>query len=141
MATENKTLCCAIVKQFHWIEVLGEVNISKKLVRSLLREAPPLVFRTLIELFTNLLSGRCFVEQLQASAKAQAYLETKDAFRLAHFTQPSTRPDSPSIQARKAYFISEKGIQALKILLPVILQGCSKTNQQGILYLVIISQN
>jgi len=130
MATEHKTLCCAIVQHFHWIEVLGEVNISKKLARSLLREAPPIVFRTLIELFTNLLSGRCFVEHLKASAKAQAYLQTKDAFRLAHFTQPPTRP-GPSIQARKSYFISEKGLQALKILLPVILKGCSKTNQHG----------
>jgi len=122
----NKTLCCAIVRDFHWLEVLGEPGISKKLARAILREAPPLVFRSLIELFTNLLSGRCFVSELASSGDAQAYLKSKDAFRLAHFTQPSTRL-GPSLAARKEYFNTDRGIQAIRVLLPVILKGCSKT--------------
>jgi len=125
-SSENKTLCCAIVRDFHWIEVLGEQAISKKLARALLREAPPLVFRSLVELFTNLLSGRCFTSELLSSDTAQTYLKSKDAFRLAHFTQPSTRL-GPSLAARKAYFKSARGLQAIKVLLPVILKGCSKT--------------
>jgi len=114
------------VRDFHWIEVLGEAGISQKLARALLREAPPLVFRALVELFTNLLSGRCFVSELQSADDAQEYLKSKDAFRLAHFTQPSTRL-GPSLSARKAYFNSDRGLAAIRVLLPVILKGCSKT--------------
>jgi len=124
---ENKKLCCSILRNFHWIEVLGERSISPKLARALLREFPPTAFLSLIELFTNLLSGRCFAEELALSPIARAYLNTKEAHRLAHFTQPSR--SQPSIEARKEFFSSAAGIDAIAILLPVILSGCRKTGK------------
>jgi len=128
---DNKKLCCSILNNFHWIEVLGERGISPKLARALLREFPPTAYSTLIELFTNLLSGRCFANELALSPLARAYLNTKEAHRLAHFTQPSR--STPSLQARKEYFLSADGLKEINIILPIFLTGCRKT---GKLYIV-----